>query len=520
MTDKFISVFNDVLGPVMRGPSSSHTAGSYRIGHMARALLNDVPISARFVFDPDGSYGKVYKQQGVDLGLVSGLMNWSITDDRFVETLVYAKKNGIDLSFEITPLEIADHPNSVDIFLEGQSGKTLTASAKSIGGGLVEFSQINGWPLHITGKEYDTLIEISLVAHSIVEIILESHPHLQSEFISISGDREVVICRSSSSFDQTTMESLRTLTGVRKIVTCPPEFYAKKGEPLFSSSAEMVSLSEQKKCSLGQLILRYEATLLGLSEEETLQEMIRRYEIMRESAESGLIDENVRMQLLNPTARSVFQAEKTGNLPIGGIHTRAAARALSVLHVSNSMGVICAAPTGASAGVIPGVIASLAEDKGLNSRDAAMLLFAAGGIGLIVSNRATFAAEVAGCQVEIGAASAMAAASVVEWAGGSAQQAADAAAISFQNTMGSVCDLVQGICEIPCHTRNAASASAAFTNADLILGGYENSIPLDETIDAVYSVGKMIPSELRVTALGGLALAPSAQTLKSRDSES
>jgi L-serine dehydratase len=107
----------------------------------------------------------------------------------------------------------------------------------------------------------------------------------------------------------------------------------------------------------------------------------------------------------------------------------------------------------------------------------------------------------------------MAAAAVVEFARGSAQQAADAAAISLQNTMGSVCDLVQGMCEIPCHTRNAVASSNAFVCADLILGGYQNPIPLDETIDAVYAVGRMLPRELRCTALGGLAQTPSAQTL-------
>jgi len=125
-------------------------------------------------------------------------------------------------------------------------------------------------------------------------------------------------------------------------------------------------------------------------------------------------------------------------------------------------------------------------------------------------NAIPFAAEVAGCQVEICAAGAMGAAAVVEAAGGTASQALDAAAISFQNTMGSICDLVQGIVEIPCHTRNAAAASGAFLCADLILGGYTNPIPLDETIDAVYAVGQMLPRELRCTALGGLAVTPSA----------
>ena len=82
--------------------------------------------------------------------------------------------------------------------------------------------------------------------------------------------------------------------------------------------------------------------------------------------------------------------------------------------------------------------------------------------------------------------------------------------------MGSVCDLVQGMVEIPCHTRNAVAASSAFVCADLVVGGYRNPIPLDETIDAVFAVGRMMPSELRCTARGGLAVTPSALKLVPR----
>ena len=82
--------------------------------------------------------------------------------------------------------------------------------------------------------------------------------------------------------------------------------------------------------------------------------------------------------------------------------------------------------------------------------------------------------------------------------------------------MGSACDLVQGICEIPCHTRNAAAAASAFVCADLILGGYRNPIPLDETVDAVLSTGQMLPPELRCTSLGGIATTPSALNLRRR----
>jgi L-serine dehydratase len=188
-----------------------------------------------------------------------------------------------------------------------------------------------------------------------------------------------------------------------------------------------------------------------------------------------------------------------------------------VMHHNSGGGVVCAAPTAGSAGTLPAVLVTLAEQLGLGRRALTLPLLAAGAIGLVVAARATFAAEVAGCQVEIGAAGAMAAAAVVEAVGGSAGQAADAAAIAFQNTMGSVCDLVQGIVEIPCHTRNAVAASSAFVCADLILGGYQNPVPLDETVDAVYAVGRMLPRELRCTALGGLALAPSALALRRRD---
>jgi L-serine dehydratase len=159
------------------------------------------------------------------------------------------------------------------------------------------------------------------------------------------------------------------------------------------------------------------------------------------------------------------------------------------------------------------VLVSLVEDRGLQLDTAVRALFAASAVGLIVAHRATFAAEVAGCQVEIGAAGAMAAAAVVDAAGGTARQALDAAAIAFQNTMGSVCDLVQGVVEIPCHTRNAAAAASAFVCADLVMGGYQNPIGLDDTIDAVYAVGRMMPAELRCTARGGLAATPSALTL-------
>ncbi|MCP4340956.1 MAG: hypothetical protein GY799_19225, partial [Desulfobulbaceae bacterium] len=256
-----------------------------------------------------------------------------------------------------------------------------------------------------------------------------------------------------------------------------------------------------------------EKAILGISEEEAIAEMLKRYAVMRQAVADGLDNKKVNMLLLDPVAGKIMDRVKADKVAIGGLHSIAGAAAMAAMHTCNSRGVVCAAPTGGAAGTLPGILTALEGEYEISERQMALMLFAAGGIGLILAIRATFAAEVAGCQVEIGAAGAMGAAAVVEFALGTTSHACDAAAISFQNTMGSVCDLVQGMCELPCHTRNAVAASSAFTNADMIMGGYVNHIDLDETIDAVYSSGLMLPRELRCTALGGLALAPAAISL-------
>ena len=457
---EFISILNDVLGPVMRGPSSSHTAGSHHIGRLVRSLLGEEPARAVFTFDPDGSYAATYRQQGVDLALAAALLGWPITDPRFARSLTLAPKLGLKLEFKIAPLLKPEHPNTVAIGVVSKTGRALRATARSIGGGMIELIEVDGRPVRLDGK-----------SAAVVE----------------------------------------TAGGVR---TVEPIAFVRRGALLFESAAEMVRLARRRRVSLGRIALACEARLLGLTEAEVLAEIGRRYGIMRDSVRRGLAGRGLGMKLLKPSAGRIFRAEAAKALPAGGFHTKAAARAMAVLHVSNSGGIVCAAPTGGSAGVLPGVLVTLAEDGRLDAEGTALALLAAGAVGLIAARRATFAAEVAGCQVEIGVAGAMAAAAVVEAAGGSAARAADAAAIALQNTMGSVCDLVQGLCEIPCHTRNAAAASNAFLCADLVLGGYDNPVPLDETIDASFSSGKMLPPELRCTAKGGLAVAPSARALR------
>jgi len=356
------------------------------------------------------------------------------------------------------------------------------------------------------------LVEAEAGARGRVRTLVADAPAGSAE----ADGRVLLVFERATPLDRDVASALASSPGVVRVRQLPPVGFANTGAPLFTSAAGMLAQCAARGLSLGQLALAYEAALLGRPEGEMLEEMVRRLRIMRDAVRAGLAGEHGGLQLLEPSAPRVFRADAEGRLAVGGLHTRAAARSMAVMHVNGAMGVVCAAPTGGSAGVLPGVLVTLMEERGLSDEDAALALFAASAIGVIVAARATFAAEVAGCQVEIGAASAMAAAAVVDAAGGTAEACADAAAIALQNSMGSVCDLVQGMVEIPCHTRNAVAASAAFVCADLVLGGYRNPIPLDETVDAVFAVGQMLPAELRCTAKGGLAVTPSALKLKRR----
>lgn len=512
---KTVSILNHVLGPVMRGPSSSHTAGAFHIASMARSMVGGTPRRAMFAFDPTGSYAATYVQQGADRGFAMGLMGKSLTEDSFFTAISDAAREGLDICFELHSLDNPNHPNTVEIELTSQNGDVLRLVARSIGGGEVEITQINDHPVRFNGTAWETLIEAPLNQGEGVCALLGSDGALLESPVMVPFDPRVrLTARRTTQLSAEQRHDLQILDNSVRIWESEPVYFVQSGQPLFASAARMVQLTSEQNLSLGQLALAYEAQLLGIPKMDVIQEMLRRYDIMAHSVDQGLDPKFSGLQWLPACAGAIFQAESAGKLSFHSPHTRAAARALAVMHVDGAMGVVCAAPTGGSAGVIPGTIVTLAEERKLSREPIALALLASGAIGLIVAQRATFAAEVAGCQVEIGASGAMAAAAVVEALGGSAQQACDAAAISFQNTMGSVCDLLQGSVEIPCHTRNAGAAASAFVNADMILGGYVNRIPLDETIDAVYAVGLGMPSELRCTSKGGLSVAPSALSLK------
>ena len=143
---KFTSVF-DIIGPVMIGPSSSHTAGAARIGRIARDLFGRTPKWAKIHLY--GSFAETFKGHGTDVAVVGGLLDFDTYDERIKTAFEHAKNEG--LTFEIIP-ETAhkEHPNTARIVL-GDDESEMSVEAISIGGGKIEVSEVNGFKLRLTG---------------------------------------------------------------------------------------------------------------------------------------------------------------------------------------------------------------------------------------------------------------------------------------------------------------------------------------------------------------------------------
>ena len=279
----------------------------------------------------------------------------------------------------------------------------------------------------------------------------------------------------------------------------------------FTNAAELLALCEKEEIGLGEAMLRRETALTGAGREEIRERMARSLLIMREAAATALAAPQKTMGgLIGGEAMALDARRKTASPVCGPLMARAIAIAMGTLEVNASMGLIVAAPTAGSCGVLPGALLSQAEAFGFGEEQLLDALLSAGAVGYLIARNATVAGAEGGCQAEVGAASAMAAAAVTGLHGGSPQQALWAAGTALVNLMGLVCDPIGGLVESPCQSRNAIGVTGALVAAETALAGIPSPAPLDEVIAAMYAVGRALPGELRETALGGIAAAPSA----------
>ena len=283
---------------------------------------------------------------------------------------------------------------------------------------------------------------------------------------------------------------------------------------MFNKGSELLQLCNEKDSKIYEIVLEKEHLSTGLSLEELESKMKETLEIMKSSATSALDKEIISVSGLTGGNSKKVEDYKNKNNTLSGIFINSAmAKAFSTSEVNASMGKICAAPTAGASGILPSALLSAQEKLNLKDEMLVRSLFTAAGIGEIVAKNATLAGAEGGCQAECGVAAAMAAAAIVEMAGGTPKQALDAAGFALTNIMGLVCDPIAGLVEYPCALRNASGVVNALISADLALAEVQALIPFDEVVEAMYKVGKALPESLRETALGGLAATPTGKEL-------
>lgn len=276
----------------------------------------------------------------------------------------------------------------------------------------------------------------------------------------------------------------------------------------FKNAQELLTLCDENKLKISAVMLRRECEETECSEESAVKRMKKALEIMRDSVENPIEHPRKSMGgLIGGEAEKLSRSE--GKLS-GKVLGKAMCYAVGVLEVNASMGLVVAAPTAGSPGVVPGLLLAMQDELGFSDDQIVEALFNAAAVGYLAMRNATVAGAVGGCQAEIGVASAMAASAAVELMGGTPKQCLDAAGTVLMNMLGLVCDPVGGLVEYPCQSRNAAGAANAVIAAEMALAGITQLIPFDEMLDTMFKVGKKLPAELRETALGGCAATPTA----------
>ncbi len=506
------SIFNDVIGPVMRGPSSSHCAASLRIARLCRDLMSGDIKNILIEFDPNGSLATTHKDQGSDMGLFGGFLGWNADDERLPEAEKYINEAGISVTIEILDIG-ASHPNTYKITLSNDI-ETRRLTAISTGGGMIEVIEIDGAKVSQAGDFFVTLIYCR-TADEIVPF-LESNIEFD-EIVVHNGDHKFIEIKSQAVLDEAILDKLLALESVlfiKKLHPVLPVLSRKNLQVPFITCAEMLAYNKGKELQLWELAVHYESVRGNISHEEVFEKMRSIVRIMDNAIKIGLKGTKYSDRILG--SQSLQLKEQLGHKRlIGGDTNNTIIMYVSaMMEVKSSMGVIVAAPTAGSCGALPGAVIGTAESLNLPEDEVVKAMLAAGMIGVFVAAHATFAAEVGGCMAETGAGAGMAAAAIVGMAKGTLNQAIGAASLALQNSLGLICDPIGNRVEAPCLGRNVLAATNAVSCSNMALSNYDHLIPLDEVIETMQAVGNQIHHTLRCTNLGGLSITRTAKKIE------
>ncbi len=520
------SIFNDIVGPTMIGPSSSHTCGPSRIGFLSQQFLKTKLQKATIEFATEGAYTLMYKGQRSDMGFANGLMGNRPENPELRSSLTIAKDRGLDIQFIVSDYE-AIVPNIAKLTLYGENNEKVEIFSDSTGGGTVKLLKFNGFDISILGDCF----ELCLIIENNEENTIS--PELLSDLTALFAENENCMQSSKDNLSllnfkfkeeisEELLEKIKNFKEVKEIYYIKPVLNVLSNNcanlPL-RSAEELLKLHEETGKSIDELGIEYEMARSGWTREQVIDYMKYVINTMEAGVKAGLKGDIDMAGIIEPSSGKIanYMQEKKA-IDMGVLNT-AVPWAMATMEYSSAMGTVLCAPTGGSAGVFPGGVLGIANHLNLDMDEKVKAMFITSIIGIVMSKDCNYSAELYGCQVEPGAASAMAASALVYLMDGSAKQMLQAASCAIQNILGTICDPIGGLVQVPCISRNAMSVANALVSANMIMGGYDPLIPLDEAAETMFRVGKQLPSELRCTCRGGLCTTPSGIRLAKEQEE-
>lgn len=508
------SIFNDVVGPIMRGPSSSHSAAALRIGRMCRDLMGGDPGKVVVHYDQNDALATTHESQGSDMGMKGGILGYEADDPRLLHLDKHLADAGIDIRFEVGDSG-KSIPNLYQVELQNQQN-SIRVEAVSTGGGMIRMLEINGKEVSMEGDCFETLLwaKENKVLQEISESAVWAEKTLMHE-----GDEALLELRSYLAPDPDWVEKIETHPDILRLSTIRPilPILARgKDQVPFNTCKEMIKFQATRPMDSWEVALAYESARGGISGEEARILMDRCYEVMRKAVEEGLKGTDYKDRIFGSQSPGYKAELDKGKLSKDDALHRITLYVSALMEVKSSMGVIVAAPTAGSCGTFPGAVLGMADSMGMSKEKVVNALLTGSLVGLFIAGASTFSAEIGGCQAECGSGAGMAAAALVTLMEGTLDQSMAAGSMALQNSLGMICDPIAARVEAPCLGKNVSSAANALTCANMVLAAYDPLIPLDEVIETMDRVGRSLPHELRCTALGGLAITPTARNLQKR----
>ena len=508
------SILNDVIGPVMRGPSSSHCAAALRIGRIARDLMKGNIQEVLVEFDTNGALATTHKSQGSDMGLFGGLLGWDADEERLVKSEALLAEAEIKTEIKIHPIG-AIHPSTYKITLKNNITQHQLV-AISIGGGMIEIIELEGMSVSMSGDYFETIIYSRRDGDKIKDELLNKIT--ADEILIHKGmDLEIIEIKSQKFLDKshkTKILANENVIDIKEINPVLPVLSSKRTKVPFITCEEMHDFNKDKNWPLWKLAQYYESERGSITEEYVYNKMKNVVQIVKKSIEEGLAGTEYKDRILGFQSGQFIEKDKQNKLLNGGLLNTIVPYVTAMMEVKSSMGVIVAAPTAGACAALPGTCVAVAKEMNLSDDDMTKAMLAAGMIGVFIAAYATFAAEVGGCQAEGGSASGMSAAALITMMNGTAEQATSAASMAIQSMLGLICDPVANRVEVPCLGKNVMAASNALSCANMSLSDFDAVIPLDEVIDTMNKVGESLPSELCCTALGGLSITKTSKVIE------